>query len=137
MTTYLDQVNRTKVTPDLLVEVLAAHASMDPEDRGVFEARAFRIFELLKSKGLRARNIADLSVAINFRLMALARLEKVAALRGWSIQAEQPGVSRISFDALKAAAEEPLIENDEGQAVFDVERFRHRVLAGAEPEGRA
>jgi hypothetical protein len=30
-----------------------------------------------------------------------------------------------------------ILENDEGQAVFDVERFRHRVLASAEPEGRA
>lgn len=134
---YLDQVNRTKVTPELLIEVLAQHASMDPEDRGVFEARAFHLFELLKSKGLRTKKIADLSVAINFRLAALARLEKAAALQGWSIQTQQSDMSLISFNALKAAAQEPLIENEEGQAVFDAERFRHRVLADAEPEGRA
>lgn len=137
MTSTLDQVNRTKVTPDLRGEVLTELAAMGPDDRSVFEARAFRSFELLKAKGLPTRKIANLSVAINFRLAALARLEKAAALRGWSLQTQQPGATLISFEALKAAAEEPLIENPEGQAVFDAERFRHRVLAGAEPEGRA
>jgi hypothetical protein len=43
----------------------------------------------------------------------------------------------MSVDALKAAAEEPLLENAQKQAVFDVESFRRRVLAIAEQEGRA
>src|SRR2546430_1528447 len=118
---YLDSVNRTKVKPELLVEVLEMHGAMAPEDRGVFEARAFRIFELLKSKGLRRGRIASLATAIDFRLTALARLEHDAALRGWSVPRQEPGVSSISIEAIKAAAEEPLIENTEGKAAFDVE----------------
>jgi hypothetical protein len=33
----------------LLVEELQMHAAMTPEDRPVYEARAFRLFELLKA----------------------------------------------------------------------------------------
>jgi hypothetical protein len=137
MAGYLDSVNRTKVKPKLLVEVLQMHAAMAPEDRGVFEARAFRIFELLKSKGLRTNRIAALATAIDFRLTALARLEHDAALRGWSIPRQEPGVVSMFVDVIKAAAEESLIENGEGKAAFDAERFRRRVLANAEPDGRA
>jgi hypothetical protein len=137
MAGFLGRVNRTKVSPELLVEVLQMHAAMAPEDRGVFEARAFRIFELLKSKGLRTSKIASVATAIDFRLTALARLEHDAALRGWSIPRQEPGVASISIEALKAAAEEPLIENAEGKAVFDAESFRRRILANVEPDGRA
>ena len=134
---YLNSVNRTKVKPELLVEVLRIHAAMAPEDRGVFEARAFRVFELLKSKGLRGSRIASLATAIDFRLTALARLEHDAALRGWSVPRPEPGVSSISIEAIEAAAEEPLIENAEGKAAFNAERFRRRILANVEPGGRA
>ena len=125
---FLDRVNRTKVSAHLLVEVLQMHAAMAPEDRPLFEARAFHIFELLKSKGVRTNRIASLATAINFRLMALARLERDAALRGWSIPRQEPGASLISGEVVKAAAEEPLIEKAEKQAAFDAESFRRRVL---------
>ena len=85
MVGFLDEVNRTKVSADLLCEVVVMHTATAPDDRGVFEARAFRIFELLKSKGVRSRKIAALATAIDFRLTALARLERDAALRGWSM----------------------------------------------------
>jgi hypothetical protein len=133
----LDKVNRTTVSAELLVEVLQMHAAMSPEERSVFEARAFQIFELLKSKGLRRNRIAAVATAIEFRLTTLARLEREAALRGWSIPGREPGVSSISGDALKAAAEEPLIENAEGKAAFEAESFRRRVLVNVEPDGRA
>jgi hypothetical protein len=137
MAGYLDSVNRTKVMPELLCEVLQMHAAMPPEDRRVFEARAFRVFELLKSKGLRANRIASLATAIDFRLTALARLQQDAGLRGWSMPGQEPGAVSISTDVLKAVAEEPLIENAEGQAAFDAESFKRRILANAEPDGRA
>jgi hypothetical protein len=137
MVEFLDKVNRTKVSADLLVEVLQIHAAMTPEDRPVYEARAFRLFELLKSKGIRTNRIASLATAIDFRLTALARLERDAALRGWSMPGQEPGAGLISGDAIKAAAEEPLIENAEKQAAFDAESFRRRVLSIAEPDGTA
>lgn len=136
MSSYLESVNRTKIKPDLLVEVLQTIEAMPPEDRGVLEARLVHVLEMLKSKGLRGRKVASLVTAIEFRLTALTRLDVDGTLRGWSVRRQEPGVSSISIEALKAAAVEPLIENAEGEAAFDAERFRRRVLANAEPEGR-
>jgi hypothetical protein len=137
MASFLDGINRTKVTPELLIEVVQMHTGMPAEDRGVFEVRTFRVFELLKSKGLRARKIAGLAAAIDCRLTALARLERDAALRGWTMPGLEAGAVSISTAVLEAAAKEPLIEDAEGQAAFDMERFRRRLLRSAEPEGRA
>jgi hypothetical protein len=138
MAGYLETVNRTKVSPELLVEVVQLHTAMAPEDRPVFEARAFRIFELLKSKGVRSdRKIAALATAIDFRLTALARLQRDAVLRGWSMPGRESGAISISIDALKVAADEPLIENAEKQAAFDADSFRRRLLSITEPDGRA
>jgi hypothetical protein len=78
-----------------------------------------------------------LATAIDFRLTALARLQRDAALRGWSMPGQEPGAISISGDALKVAADEPLIENAEKQAAFDAESFRRRLLAVTEPDGRA
>jgi hypothetical protein len=133
---FLETSNRTKVSPELLFEVLQMHSEMSPEDRPVFEVRVIRIYELLKSKGLRSERIADLGMAIDFRLTALARLHQVDSLRGWSIPGEKPGVVSIAFELLQAAAEEPLIENAEKQAAFDPESFRRRLLTITEPDGR-
>ena len=76
----LDKVNRTKVSAELLVEVAQMLAAMTAEDGPVFEARAFRIFELLK--GFRFNRIAALATAIDFRLTALTHGEHDAALCG-------------------------------------------------------
>jgi hypothetical protein len=110
---------------------------MATEDRGVFEVRTVRVFELLKSKGLRARKIESLATAIDLRLTALARLEHAAALRGWTLPRPETGAVSISTVVLEAAAKEPLMEDTDGQAAFDMERFRRRLLRNAEPEGWA
>jgi hypothetical protein len=137
MGSYLDSVNRTKVKPELLVEVLQIVEAMAPEDRGVYEARAFRVVDLLKNKGLRTGRIVSLATAIDFRLTALERLDLDGGLRGWSVPRQEPGVSSLSIEAVKAAAEEPLIENAEGKAAFDAERFQRRILTNIQPDGRA
>ncbi|QCO04900.1 hypothetical protein [Azospirillum argentinense] len=41
------------------------------------------------------------------------------------------------MDVLKAVAEEPLIEDSDGQAIFDPDSFQRRVLAYAETSGKA
>lgn len=43
----------------------------------------------------------------------------------------------IHADVLKAAVEEPLIEDDAGRVAFDINSFQHRILANAESRGRA
>ena len=73
----------------------------------------------------------------DFRLPALARLEQAAALRGWSLPRLEAGSVSLALDVLKAAAEVPLIEDAEGQAAFDEDAFQRRMLATAEPDGRA
>jgi hypothetical protein len=109
---FLNTANRTKVSPELLLEVLKMHNAMSPQVREVFEMRIIRIYKLLKSKDIRSeRKIADLATAINFRLTALARLQQVDALRGWSIPGEKPGVASIALEILQASAAEPLIES--------------------------
>ena len=49
----------------------------------------------------------------------------------------QPGAVSISLDVLRVAAEEPLIENASGEAVFEADSFRRRLLAVTEPDGSA
>jgi hypothetical protein len=135
---FLEIVNRTKVSPALLREVVEMHTAMPPDDRPVFEATAYQIFELLKKKGLRGhRKVADLSMTINFRLIALAQLQRVAAFRGWSMPGEEPGMVRMSGEVLVIAADEPLIENAEKQVAFDLESFRGRLLTITKPDGHA
>ena len=131
---FLDRANRTRVTADLLGEVLEMHAAMSPEDRPVFEARAVRLFQLLEKKGV--KDTGELAIAIDFRLMALARLQKDDALRGWTMPGTEKGMDYIHADLVKAAAEEPLIDH-KGKAVFDVQSFRNRVLANAQMRGSA
>ena len=132
---FITRVNETVVTAELLGEVLELNASMPPEDRAVFEVRAIRLFELLDSKGL-TENRAVLSMAVDFRLTALARLDRDGLiLRGWSMPGAEPGLSLLHSDVLKAVAEEPLIEDQEGFAAFDAESLQRRVLAYAKTAG--
>jgi hypothetical protein len=133
---FLKRVNCTRVSAELLGEVMEMHAGLSPEDRTVFEVRAIRMFELLDSKGL-GKDRADLAMAIDFRLSALARMQKDKVLRGWTMPGAEAGMDYIHADLLKAAAEEPLIEDSKGQAVFDVQKFRNRVLANAQMRGNA
>jgi hypothetical protein len=136
MTSFLERVNRTSVSASLLGEVIEMHSAMSAEDRPVFEVRVIRLFELLDRKGL-TQDRGALATAIDFRLTALARLQSDDPVRGWSMPGGEPGVQFIHADLVKAAAEEPMIEDAAGQAAFDAESFRRRVLANAEARGHA
>lgn len=133
---FLKKVNRTPVTSDLLADALELHASMVPEDRDVYEARMFKLFQYLDDKGLQKKR-GELAMAIDFRLTALARLQSDQALRGWTLPGTEAGMDYIHADLLKAAADEPVIEDEQKQAAFDVESFRRRVLGIAETRGQA
>jgi hypothetical protein len=137
MTEYLDVVNRRKVSPQLLIEIVQMHTAMAAADRPIFERRAFRMFELPHNKGVRGRKAAALVTAIDIRLRALARLQQDACCADGFIPGREPGSVSIARDALTVAAAEPLIENAQHQAVFDAGSFRRRLLAIMEPAGRA
>ena len=138
MSEHLGRINREEVTPELLGEVLALYARMEPEDRRVFEARMFRLFELLRERRLGGAE-SDLAIAIEFRLEALAALQGDHALSAWTLPGRQggDGADYVHADLVKAAAEEPLIETGTGRPRFDLASFRERVLASAGPRGNA
>jgi hypothetical protein len=77
----------------------------------------------------------DLAMAINFRLMALARLMEKGGGRGWTAPGKE-GCTFVHEELVQAAAEEPMIEV-ESQITFDPESFHRRLLALAEPHGEA
>jgi hypothetical protein len=136
MAGYLDSVNRTKVSPELLGEVWAMQAAMSPKDRDLFDVRAIRLFELLAAKRL----VGDenvLALAINCRLQALTAIAVHDNQRGWVFVDAAAGMPCIEADLMQAAAEEPVIEGLNHQAIFDATRFQRRMRRIAEAKGRA
>jgi hypothetical protein len=137
MSDMLKRANRTPVSPNLLGAVMEMHADMPPEDRASFEGRAVRMFGLLEDRGISGRRMADLSVAIEFRMTALAQLVKGDGARGWTMAGNEEGLTFLHADVLKVAAKEPLIENTERQPAFDADSFTRHLLRVSEARGRA
>ncbi|SCW90754.1 hypothetical protein SAMN02927900_06489 [Rhizobium mongolense subsp. loessense] len=133
---FLNQVNKTNVTPELSGEALRLHSGMPPERRNSYEARMFELFRFLDDKGLK-RQKRELAMAIDFRLTALARLNGDKALSGWTLPGSEPGQDFIHENLLKAAALEPVVEDEYRQAAFNAESFQRRVLAFSKAEGNA
>jgi hypothetical protein len=130
----LRDANKTKVDPELIGEVLKAVDGLAPEDRD-FEGTTITIIRLVSELGLPERERMDLSLAINFRMMALARLMEKGGGRGWTFPGGE-GCTYLHEELIRAAAEEPMIlVNDE--VTFDADSFHRRLLALAEMHGEA
>lgn len=133
---FLDRINATRVSPELLGDAIQMHAAMPPEDRKVHELRILRLIELLDEKGFRDQQHKDLAIAIDFRLQALARAVADQEARGWTIPAPN-GAEFVHVDVLCVAAVEPMIEAGERHIAFDPVRFRAKLLEISAPLGRA
>jgi hypothetical protein len=136
MSTFLDEVNRTEVSAELLADVIELLASLPPDERWTTGARAARLFRLLDRKGLASQS-DELAVAIDLRVAALVRLQQDETLRAWSAPSVRPGVTGVHRDLVKAAAAEPLVEDAAGEPCFEPKSFLRRLLAVAEARGRA
>jgi hypothetical protein len=138
MADIFNTINGTAVSPELLLEVLEMHIALSPADRGVFEIRVARIFELLDAKGL-AENRDALAMAINYRIDAMvAAIVGYGEAQGWTLPDAEPGVYFIDLDLVQAATEEPVVEDpNDGHAAFDPTSFQRRVLRIAEARGHA
>lgn len=136
MSQLLEQANSTPISAELLGEVLEMLGAMPSRERWASESRAARLLQLLERKGL-GRDADAIAVAIDFRITALVRLQREDALRGWSMPGGEPGLNVIHAELVKAAATEPLVEDAAGDARFEAESFRLRILAGVEPHGQA
>lgn len=137
MSDFLRTVNKTKVEPDLLGEVMQMHADMPAEDRSSIEARAFQMFNLLNERGYRGKKRAALSVAIDFRLTALARLIDARGGRGFTMPGREEGMDWVHANLVRCAAEEPVVEDEVRQPGFDADRFEQRLLPICETLGEA
>ncbi len=133
---FLARTNEVTISPELLGEVLLMHAGLPPEDRRDHTVRMIRLFELLDDKGLQDDR-ADISIAIDFRLTALARLLAAQEALGWTIPGSETGMELIHPSLVRGAAEEPLIGDANHQPAFDPESFRQRVLTVTDPSGSA
>src|SRR5205814_4918248 len=60
-----------------------------------------------------------LSLAIYYRMVALAELVERGDTRGWTLPDAKPGAHSLDADLVQAAAEEPLIEGADGHPAFD------------------
>lgn len=136
MSEFLDRINRTRVPPDLLAEVMARYAAMAPSERGALEARAFEVIQLLEAKGFRQNLKADLLLAIQFRMEALAHCALDSAAEGWTLPGMETGQVLMHADLIKAAAETPLVEDHLKRVVFDYAGLKERTLL-VWPDGRA
>jgi hypothetical protein len=130
----LRDANRAKVDPQLMEQVLEAVDALPPEHRD-FEGMTIEIVKLVSELGLPERERTKLSLAINFRLMALGRLTKSGGGRGWTFPAGK-GCTYLHEELIRAAAEEPMILVDDDVS-FDADSFHRRLLALAEPHGEA
>jgi hypothetical protein len=136
MTDVLNRVNQTKLAAELLGDAAEMHAGLPATDRSSFEGRAISLFKMLDRRGL-GRKRADLAIAIDFRLTALARLLQDRQVHGWTLPAGHDGADFVHPDLIRAAAEEPVIEDANGQPAFDPKRFRDRVLRLTGAQGEA
>jgi hypothetical protein len=136
MTDVSNRVNQTKLAAELLADAAEMHTGLPADDRRSFEGRAISLFKMLDRKGLGAQR-ADLAIAIDFRLSALARLLQDRQVRGWTLPGGEDGADFIHHDLIRAAAEEPVIEDANGQPAFDPESFRNRVLRLTGAQGEA
>jgi hypothetical protein len=133
MAGILTLVNRIKMPPDLLTAVVAMYAEQPPDERVSLEARSIRLLEFLDRKSLKG---PDLLLAIDFRLIALARLMESHDVRAWVMTGEPAGPSSVHADPIRAAAAEPVIETA-NQPTFDPDSFRARVLKSSTARGNA
>lgn len=137
MSEFLDRINRTRVPPDLLAEIMARYAAMAPSERGSLEARALELIQLLESKRLSQDLRADLLLAVQFRMEALAHCALDSAAEGWTLPGMEAGQVLMHADLIKAAAEMPLVEDHLKRVVFDYAGLKERTLLLVRPDGRA
>lgn len=130
----LERANKTKVEPELLGDILKAVAEL-PAGKRDFEGTTIEIVRRVGELKLPDRKRGDLAMAINFRLMALARLMEAGGGRGWTAPG-QDGCTFVHEELVRAAAEEPMVEVD-AELQFDAETFHRRLLALAEMHGEA
>lgn len=131
----VDEINETRVHPDLLKEVIERIANLDAGDRG-FEASTITAVHVVSEMNLDEELRGKMIVAVNFRLMALSELIEKRGAKGWTKDSPEDGAILINEEVLACAAVQPLIEVDD-RFCFDPEDFSKGLLANTNVSGNA
>lgn len=124
----IDRINAIQLDPELLMGAMEAVADMDPEDRKTFDGRTITIVRFVHEQDFSQNEGIDAAMSINFRLMALARLD-LLAVPEWRITAGRDGDPDLLHEnVMRCAATEPLLRDGE-DVIFDRDRFEQRLAA--------
>jgi hypothetical protein len=133
---FKTDINATKVSADLLGEIMVMYAALPAEEWEDLDLKLTRSIEFLKNKNY-GDDSAFLAMTIYIRLMALDSLLHSDEFKGFQFPRDARGVSYIHGDLLKAAAEAFVLEGPRGEPTFELEAFRQTVLRVAASRGQA
>ena len=131
------KMNETAITPELLGAVSEMHLALPANEATDMASCVGHIFGLLTEKGYTQDECDLLSLAIYYRMVALAELIERGDTRGWTLPDAKPGAHSLDANLVQAAAEEPLIEGADGHPAFDKKNLQQRVLRIAGARGKA
>ena len=130
----LKTINKTKINPDLFHDTFQAMWELPEKDRASFEGRLFGMLHFLESKNISIE--PALVLAITARQHALATfISRQDIPVYFAAKTETPDVLMIHPAVIRAAALEPVIEEDR-QWSFGP-NFRDRMLLVMEAQGVA
>lgn len=124
----LERANRAAVKKEDIIEFVTEIGERG-SDRRDFEGRAFVLMQLHKGN-------PDKSLAIEFRMEALAHMLGGAEPTTWTLPARPDGAVMTTEPVFAAAAVQPLIEVD-GRPGFERDAFFDKVLELCEAGGNA
>lgn len=133
----LARVERVDVPPDLLRDVLHAHAQAGrPAARDAADTLTGLILGRLAAGPLPGSQ-TDIALAARLRILSLACLVRDHVVDDWIKRDDASGIVLFHRSLFLAAAAEPLILLPHDDIGFDPARFRRRVLELTAVQGSA
>jgi hypothetical protein len=130
----LARLEQVDVPPDLLRDVLHAHAQSNV--RGSGGMLSALILGRVGARGMSGSH-ADIVLAAKVRILSLACLVRDHVLDEWIRREDPNGIVLFHRSLFLAAAAEPLILLPDGDIGFDPESLRRRVLELTAVQGSA
>ncbi|SIN59716.1 hypothetical protein SAMN02745824_0249 [Parasphingorhabdus marina DSM 22363] len=135
MTRLLEEINTQIVPPELMADVMQSHAKLHSAARADITEQLLCIIKETRSVET-AEDLGRLGISIDFRIRALSKFILDAKNLGLSIDLED-GSSMIKWELVQCAAQEPMLEGNDGYPEFDAQRLLGRYLKLVPVEGRA
>ena len=136
--TLLARVERVSVPPDLLRDVLHAHAQAGT--RSAMSGPVDSLTRLILGRlaaGPLSGSQTDIALAARLRILSLACLVRDHVVDDWIKRDDASGIVLFHRSLFLAAAAEPLILLPRDDIGFDSARFRRRVLELTAVQGSA